>query len=95
MNKKSGEILRNFVNHHQRDGDTFLVAAESVINRLPNAVTTYILLSLNYGFEPETVLVDILDEAEASRPAVSDWLSSLQHVQERAISAIKSAKETR
>lgn len=95
MNKKIEEILRNFVNHHQGDWDLFLVAAEVAYNRSPNAVTTYSPFFLNYGFEPKTVPMDILENSESSMPAVSDWLSGLQHAQETAISAIKSANEAR
>jgi len=81
MNKNVEEMLRNFVNHNQSDCVLYLIDVEVAYNRSPNAVTTYSLFFLVYGYEPSTVPADLHCSMATNVASVSEWLQGLQQAQ--------------
>jgi Chromo (CHRromatin Organisation MOdifier) domain len=89
VNKKIEEILRCFVDEHQRNWDQLLVDVEVAYNSAPHSATLYSPFFLNYGLHPRTIP---MDSVTSINPSANDFLSLIQETTKSAYRALEKAQ---
>lgn len=89
VNKKIEEILRCFVDEHQRNWDQLLVDVEVAYNSAPHSATLYSPFFLNYGLHPRTIP---MDSVTSINPSANDFLSRIQETTKSAYRALEKAQ---